>query len=241
MPRIKNIEEYISIIKRFYASEGCAGVQKIFYRGQSNCNYKLIPSLTHKLEGYTDDCENYIAFEKKIIERTKLEYPDMFGDNNSIDELALLQHYGLPTRLMDITENPLAALYFACTGNEAYAGEVFVFNAGINAQIYTSYDGKMMKKRDRISFVRAKNFSERQRAQQGLFMWFPDKKLNGIDKNSQKNPIISEIITIAAEDKPILLQELKIMGISAKSLFPDNLDIGCKEVLSDIVKDAYSA
>ena len=95
MVQINSLEKYISIIKGFYASEGCAGVQKIFYRGQSNCNYKLIPSLTHILEGYTDDCENYIAFEKQIIERTKSEYPDMFGDNNSIDELALLQHYAL--------------------------------------------------------------------------------------------------------------------------------------------------
>lgn len=102
MVQIDSLEKYISIIKGFYALEGCAGVQKIFYRGQSNCNYKLIPSLTHILEGCTDDYESYIAFEKEIIERTKLKYPDMFGDNNSIDELALLQHYGLPTRLMDI-------------------------------------------------------------------------------------------------------------------------------------------
>ena len=117
---------------------------------------------------------------------------------------------------------------------------MFVFNAGMNATIYTSYDGKEMRKEDRIAFVRAKNFSDRQRAQQGLFMWFPDKELSGIEKNEESH-IISEIVTIAAEDKQKLLQELKMVGISAKSLFPDNIDIGCKEVLKDIVKDAYSA
>ena len=48
-------------------------------------------------------------------------------------------------------------------------------------------------------------------------------------------------MTIPNENKISLLRELKMVGISSKSIFPDNVDFCCRELITDITKDAYSA
>lgn len=235
--KINKLEEYITIIREIYNCEGCGAIDKIFYRGQSNSKYKLIPSLSHKIDGYTSEAENYIGFEKKIIERSKLEYPSIFKENNLLDELALMQHYGMPTRMMDVTENPLVALCFACLSNRDKDGEVFAFISGYGIQIYSSYDEKIIYNERKLAFVRTKVFSERQRIQQGLYMWFPDDKLSGFDKKSE---VVHDRIIIPAKYKGSIIYDLKMLGISGKTLFPENIDLCCKELLGDITKDAYS-
>jgi hypothetical protein len=91
----------------------------IFYRGHSDKNYGLIPSIYRA--GYI--LKEDILF-KEVIKRRPDEFQNL---KSTFDKLVKMQHYGIPTRLLDITTNPLVALYFACKHNHDKNGELIVF------------------------------------------------------------------------------------------------------------------
>lgn len=235
---ISCLEEYISTVKDYHSMEGSIGMRTLFYRGQSDVNYKLLPSLGRRIRKELGSEGIYELYEEEIIRRVKLEYPELFRDTNTIDEMALMQHYGVPTRLLDVTENPLVALFFACRNNPKKNGEVFLFAEGTLMDIFTSYEEKELKENNRIAIVRAKKVSSRQRIQQGCFLWFPKEKTRGIKKN---DPLIVASIRIPAIAKESLLDELRVLGISERRLFPDDMEKCCKELIADITKDCFSA
>lgn len=99
---------------------------ELLFRGQSNINYELIPGIAR---GRNSACQCTIFNdERNMIEMAKFKLPDVFrNDHTPLELLALLQHHGIPTRLLDVTENALVALYFACCSNPDTDGEVIVF------------------------------------------------------------------------------------------------------------------
>ncbi len=90
-----------------------------YYRGHSDKEYSLIPSIYRKKELITN--ENRIF--KDIIAQNPSDFK---GCASTFEKLVKMQHYSVPTRLLDITTNPLVALYFACLDDEK-DGKLFRF------------------------------------------------------------------------------------------------------------------
>lgn len=77
-----------------------------YYRGVSNKDYDLINSLT---------VNELVSCESRLISSFYSSSPRDFSFCKSeFEKISLMQHYGLPTRFLDFTKNPLVALWFAC-------------------------------------------------------------------------------------------------------------------------------
>jgi len=117
---IKTVSEFATAIAEFPIMPGCSR----FFRGHAIWEkYLLEPSINRKKN------RNILLNEEKAIRDAIVRCPNDFPDSMPFFEILVkLQHYGLPTRLLDVTTNALVALYFACQDHERTEGEVIILD-----------------------------------------------------------------------------------------------------------------
>jgi hypothetical protein len=101
-------QEHVNELTERYSSH------RLVWRGARDATWgvesSLYRALTRTLERRPSE-EEMVAAEKELLERARRDW--RFDGRPALEVLAEVQHLGGPTRLLDVTENPLIALWFA--------------------------------------------------------------------------------------------------------------------------------
>jgi len=106
------------------------------FRGHRNQQWPLLSALSRYLRNFRVDPGVWAAQEQRILRIFKRKAHHFLSagplPDDDFEWLALMQHYGLPTRLLDWTESVLVAAYFAvCDENHADKnGKIWILNPG---------------------------------------------------------------------------------------------------------------
>lgn len=105
--KVNELTSYLEEISDIRAEIKQKGENKrLFSRGQENINWDIQPTVFRG---------SLLKDESKMIQKAYARNPSEFRNYVSpFERLTKLQHYGLSTRLLDVTLNPMVALYFAC-------------------------------------------------------------------------------------------------------------------------------
>lgn len=110
---ISKLEIFIEDILDYMSITLSSNADKKLFRGQSNKDWDLEPSITRGKKMPNKEAAMYLEIQQANHKE--------FIDDDFINNACNMQHYGIPTRLLDWTENSLHALYFACV-SESWIG-----------------------------------------------------------------------------------------------------------------------
>ena len=136
----------------------------IYYRGEGTNKWELRPSVMRLQK---PGKFSLISKESNMLLDLMSRRPNDFNDAASaLDQWVLAQHHGLKTRLLDVTRNPLVALFSACENKNNF-GRLHVF--AVPKELIKPFNS------DAISIIA--NFCKLSRAEQNLLLGWSVKDI----------------------------------------------------------------
>lgn len=218
------------------------------FRGQASADWALKTSLERLLLSPVIEAERYMltTFQRRAHHYVR-DCPEL---NDYVEWLALMQHHGTPTRLLDCTRSPYIALFFALEGQLDQNGTAAVWAINVEACKQSAinilapqntdptlslgkpdtFKGAFMREHENpglplqlcVAPIQPFRMNERLTIQQGLFLC-PAQIGSSFEQNlSSMSPTgdMFEKHVFSATLRGDILSELNKMNINRASLFP---------------------
>jgi hypothetical protein len=185
------------------------------YRGHASDTWPLVPKAGRSPYNCRDDLVTLGAWSRRAAEFM----PAL--PSNVWERMALAQHHGLPTRLLDWSYNPLVAAYFACIEEPQSDGALYCFRPTSSIDPLTTTPEKLK----RVKKYRPVVVASRIARQSGFFTAHPDPELP-LEASMAKNDDIA-IFSISAKYKRDLVFELNHYGVNHLTLMGDLDGLSC--------------
>lgn len=224
--KISSFQDYLEQVE--WTTE-TLGYPISLFRGQSN-NFPLLPSIARK-----DPHLNTTSIEKKMLDDLKRRSQLLISKPFRTDWewLVYAQHFGLKTRLLDWTSNPLTALWFACTEESEIKKPAYVYVLSTeNDMLVDLSENDSPFENLTTKILKPSLNNERIIAQAGWFTAHKysskNKKFITLETNSKiKHSLIT--IEISPQLKGEFLRKLSIFGVNASTIYPDIMGL-CKDI-----------
>jgi hypothetical protein len=228
---IRDIKDLIEAVKD--ANDQFQG--QVWWRGQGDFEWYLLPKV------YRPPPKGY-NYEQNIILRFQQRAPSRYHNCPPLDKryswLFLMQHYGLPTRLLDWTESPLTAGFFAVCEQKHWKkdGALYALNPYLLNDLQIRKNELLMPENEKARSLARKAFDKNAEDLKSIIAILPSEvdirlmvqlsvfTVHGSSlslDDVQGNVSFLKKYKIQAEAKRLLKNQFKYLGIRESSLYPD--------------------